>query len=107
MIRLALLTSNMAAAESIEQMAHDSGVFELVHRGSPLLPPQTILQTFSALDPEVILLEVNDGQVVASLATKLSQASRAALVGFRGDWTLEEQDGFAAAGITELLREPF
>jgi len=108
MIRLALLTSNMAAAESIDQMAHDSSVFELVHRGSPKSPPQTILNTLATLDPEVILLEVNDGPVAAHLASKLNAATRrAALIGFRGEWTPEEQTSLTGAGIVELLREPF
>ena len=107
MIRLALLISNMAAANSIEHMAEDSGIFKLVHRGSPDSPPQTILQALSPLDPDVILLEVNDGQNVAALATKLNVGSRAALVGFRGEWTLEEQNSFAEAGICKLLHEPF
>lgn len=107
MIRLALLTSNMAAADSIEHMAEDSGVFKLVHRGSPDSPPQTILHTLSSLHPDVILLEANNGPNAAALAAKLNLGTRAALIGFRGEWTPDEENGFAEAGICKLLREPF
>jgi Mrp family chromosome partitioning ATPase len=107
MIRLALLTSNIAAADTIERMAQDSSIFELVHRGSPDSPPQALLQALLSVDPDVILLDVNGGQNAAELATRLNAAGRASLVGFRGEWTLEEQNGFAEAGICTLLREPF
>src|ERR1700681_1662937 len=107
MIRLALLASNVAAADAIEQMTQDSSVFKLVHRSSPVSASQPVLQALSAVDPEVILMEVNGGEDAVELVKRLALASRGALVGFRSGWTSEEQSSFAKAGACELLREPF
>src|SRR5665213_3169730 len=107
MIRLALLTSNLAAADSIDHMAQDSGIFKLVHRGSPASPQPAILSALSSADPDVILLEVNDGPNVAGLAATLNLGSRAPLVGFREEWTPEEENSLAEIGICKLLRDPF
>src|SRR5260370_34792133 len=108
MIRLALLTSNVAAADAIEQMAQDAGIFELVYRGSAVAATNSELRQLFSADPEVILLHINDWQRVSQMAAQLNLASRrGALVGFRGDWRSEEQKSFAEAGIVELLHEPF
>ena len=107
MIRLALLASNVAAADAIEQMTQDSSVFKLVHRSSPVSASQPVLQALSAVDPEVILMEVNGGEDAVELVKRLALASRGALVGFRSEWTSEEQSSFAKAGACELLCEPF
>jgi cellulose biosynthesis protein BcsQ len=108
MIRFAVLTSNDAAGDAIEQMVQDAGIFQLVHRGSVVSTTDSELRTLCATDPDVILLQISDWQRVSRLAVQLNHASRrGALVGFREPWSSEEQKSFVEAGIVELLPEPF
>jgi Mrp family chromosome partitioning ATPase len=108
MIRLALLTSNVAAADAIEQMVQDAGIFELVYRGLVVPPTDSEVRQLCSADPDIILLEISDWQRVSQVAAQLSRASRrGALVGFCRGWSSEEQKGFEEAGIVELLHESF
>ena len=108
MIRLALLTSNAAATAAIEQMVQDAGMFELGYRGSGESPAPAELRALLSADPEVILLGIDDCEHMARLATQLNGANRrGALVGFLNDWSPEQQESLADAGILELLHEPF
>jgi pilus assembly protein CpaE len=108
MIRLALLTSNVVAAAVIEQMVQSDRLFEMVYRASAVSPANSELRRLTTADPDVILLDVSDWQGVSPWAAKLNLASRrGVLVGFRGDWTSEEQTCLAEAGFVELLHEPF
>jgi hypothetical protein len=56
---LALLTSNVAAADAIEQMAQDTGIFELVHRGSAVAATNGELRQLCSVGPDVILLHIS------------------------------------------------
>ncbi len=108
MLSLAILTPNHVAADAIEQMAEESGLFRVVLKQSPIPPPQTVIREVATTDPEVVLLDVGDWIETGSLAGKILQASRrAAIVGFRSEWSPEEQAGMAEEGIADLLREPF
>jgi Mrp family chromosome partitioning ATPase len=106
MLRFALLTSDVMAADAIEQMLQDSGMFELVHRSSAAFVTEADIRTVSAADPDVILLQINAWPSPA--ASQLATATRrGALVGFRTSWSEREEKSFAEAGIVALLHEPF
>jgi MinD-like ATPase involved in chromosome partitioning or flagellar assembly len=108
MIRLALLTSNAAAADAIEQMLQDTGIFEMVYRSSRMSPSPAELRTLSSADPDVILLDCDDCQRMAPLTAQLNAVNRrGALIGFRQDLSPAQQKSLAAAGIVELLQDPF
>ena len=108
MIRLALLTSNVTAADAIELMAQDAGIFDLVHRSSAVAATDSEVRKLCSTDPDVILLEISDWPRMSQVAAQLNRESRrGAVVGFRGEWSAEEQKSFAESGIIELLHEPF
>lgn len=108
MLRLAIVTPNPVAAAAIEQVAQESGAFHIVLNESRHQPMQEAVRAIAMGDPEVVLLDVGDWPAAAPLADKILQASRrAALIGFRPEWTPEQQTELAGAGIADLLREPF
>src|SRR5947209_2885031 len=106
MIRLALLTSNIAAADAIELISQEAGIFEFVHRSSSVTDGE--VRKLCATDPDIILVETNEWPHMSQAVAQLNRESRrGTVVGFRGEWSAEQQKSFAEAGIIELLHEPF
>lgn len=102
MIRLALLTPNPVAAEAIDQMTQESGVFRVVLREAP---SPNILRAVAACDPEVVLLDANDWPRSADLVAKIKTGRRASVVGFRAG--PDQQGGLLEAGFQAVLPDPF
>jgi pilus assembly protein CpaE len=109
MLNLAVLTTNPVAADGIEQMTGETGLFNVVFRGSPTaLGIPAAIRSLQMHDPDMTLLDVNDWETVASLVSHI-RASRlqGITVGFRPNWNRLEQLTFEDGGIDYLLREPF
>lgn len=108
MLNVALLTSNAATTESIECLTHQSSVFKLVSKGSPVRSIREFMQLLSTHDPELILLDLNDWDTVSALARQFQESKfRGILIGFKSAWNRAEQLTFEEAGIIDLLHEPF
>lgn len=109
MLSLAILTENSLAADAITQMAGETGIFTVVYRCSPTaLNIPAVIRALLTQDPDLILLELEDWECVASLAEKIKGADlRGITVGFRSSWNRLEKITFQEAGIRYLLREPF
>jgi len=106
MIRLALLTSNVAAADAIELISQEAGIFELVYRSSAVTDVE--VRKLCSTDPDIILLEINEWPRMSQVAAQLKRESRrGTVVGFCGEWSAEQQKSFAEAGIIEILHEHF
>jgi pilus assembly protein CpaE len=107
MLSLALVTSNALAAQGIEQLAEESGLFKLVFKGSPN-PAAIVLRAIVVNDPDVILLDVGDWETASAFAKQLKDSNfRAVTVGFRPAWSQVEQMSMAEAGISDLIPDPF
>jgi hypothetical protein len=76
MLSLAVLASNPLAADAIEQMTGETGLFNVVFRSSPTaLPIPAVVRALGVHDPDLILLEIGDWESVASLAPRGSPKS--------------------------------
>ena len=103
-----LLTPNVETASVIENMLHDSGVFRLVGKISPIRTMHEAMRLIGIHDPEVILLDLGDWSAISLLAHSLKGSKcRGVVVGFRPRWTRAEMLTFEDAGIQDLLGEPF
>jgi pilus assembly protein CpaE len=108
MLSLGLITSNSVAAEAIEQLVEEAGIFRFVGNQSPELLPLEALKKLRFLDPEIILLDLNDWSLIAPIVEHIRATSlRGKLIGFRESWNRRQQAEFEDAGIKQLLREPF
>ena len=108
MLRLALLTPNVLAANMIEHLVNESGVFKLILKGAPIPSTQHIFRTLSVHEPEVILLDLKDWDSISHVAKELKKRKiGGVLVGFKSNWNRLEQLTFEEAGIVDLLRDPF
>ena len=108
MLSVALLTSNPAAAGAIEQLLRESIAFNLVFRASPIPGAHEVIRALHTYDPEVLLLDIGDWDLVSALVLQIKQIKmRTVTIGFRGTWVREQQVTFEEAGIADLLREPF
>ena len=102
-----LLTPDAAAAQLIELLLNESGVFKLVSKGSPLRSVHEIMRQVGVHDPELILLDLNDWTAVSALARHINAANlRGVVVGFKMVWNRLEMLTFEEAGITDLVQEP-
>jgi Flp pilus assembly CpaE family ATPase len=118
MLSLALFTPNADTAYCVEQVAVESNQFTLVVTESPIPPVAALFSTLKRFDPEVILLDLSDWDDrdrtaldendVAGIARHIQASDlRAIVIGFRKSWSRAEQKEFAAAGIADLLHQPF
>src|SRR5580658_8276723 len=108
MLNLVLLTPNTLAADAIEQLTQDAGVFKLVLKGVPIPPAANVLRALRAYGADLVLLDVGDWTGVAPLVNLvLRSGSGAIVIGFKPSWDPAEQAAFEAGGISGLLREPF
>lgn len=108
MLSVMLLTPNVETASVIENMLHDSGVFRLVGKISPIRTMHEAMRLIGIHDPEVILLDLGDWSAISLLAHSLKGSKcRGVVVGFRPRWTRAEMLTFEDAGIQDLLGEPF
>jgi Mrp family chromosome partitioning ATPase len=109
MLNIAVLTANSHAAQGIDQIVAESGIFNIVFRGSPEdLATREVVRTLAMQDPELILLDLGNWEAVGVLASQIKERGcRAIMVGFRPAWNRMEQITFEEAGIHYLLREPF
>jgi len=103
-----LLTPNAVTADVIEGLLQESGVFRLVAKVSPIRSAHEVMRLVGVHDPELILLDLDDWSAVCHLARHITHSKlRAVLIGFKSGWNRVEQLTFEAAGIIDLLREPF
>jgi len=108
MLNLILLTPNAMAAGAIEQLTQEAGVFKIVLNGSPIPHVANVLRALRAYVVDVVLLDVGDWESVSLLASQIQRSGTGALIiGFRADWTPGQQAEMEAAGVSELLHEPF
>jgi Mrp family chromosome partitioning ATPase len=108
MLSLALLTPNSMAAEGIEQLAQESGLFKIVFKASPESGAAGILRSLKAHDPEIILLDIGDREPAALVAQHIHEALlRGVVVAFGSGWSQTERRAFAEVGIHELVPDPF
>jgi MinD-like ATPase involved in chromosome partitioning or flagellar assembly len=108
MLKLVLLTPNTVAADAIEQVAHEAGVFKLVMKGSPIPPAAEIVRAIRMHNADLVLVDIGDWHGIAYLLKQIRRyGSRVVVLGFRPSWNPEEQAAFEEAKISGLLREPF
>jgi len=108
MLNLAILTRDPALCSVLEQIALESGVFQVSASISPLPSPPEILRVLRTQIPDVVLLDLSDWELVAPLARILKQAELSGvIVGISHRWTRSEQLDFEEVGILELLPAPF
>jgi MinD-like ATPase involved in chromosome partitioning or flagellar assembly len=108
MLRVALLTPNSMAAEGIEQLMHESGLFKLTSKTSTTPAASVILRSLAVQEPEIILLDIGDRESAARLAQQIQDSNLDAIViGFGSGYTASEQSAFAELGILDLIPEVF
>jgi MinD-like ATPase involved in chromosome partitioning or flagellar assembly len=108
MLSLGLVTSNTIASEAIEQMAREAGIFDFTGNREPEVRTHEVIKTLRSHDPELILLDLSDWNLVGPLVEHIRGTTlRGKLIGFRTSWTRPEEIDFERAGITHLMREPF
>jgi len=109
MLTVAVVTENSLAADGIDQLTSETGLFNVVYKGSPkTLNIPAVLRALRTQDPDFILLDVGDWQEVAPLAGQIRESDfRAITIGFAPQWEAHEKFAFKDAGIEYLLREPF
>src|SRR5665213_227337 len=118
MLSLALFTPDADTAYVIDQLATESRQFNVVMKETPIPPVDDLLPSLKRFDPEVILLDVGewndrdrtagDTNDVIGLAQHIRASDlRAIVIGFRKSWNRMQQADFAAAGIVDLLTQPF
>ena len=108
MLNLVLLTPNTRTADAIEQLTQESGVFNIVLRGSPIPIMADVFRALHGHDVAVILVDLGDWEAAFQLVGQIQRSSSSGLIiGFRPGWNAAEQAEFEAAGISGLLHEPF
>jgi pilus assembly protein CpaE len=108
MLTVMLLTPNSASASFVENLIHESGVFRLVVKPSPIRSTHETMRLIGVHDPEVILLDLADWSAISSLARQLMRSkARGVRIGFKPTWNRLELLTFEEAGIIDLMREPF
>jgi len=118
MLSLALFTPDADAAYVIDQLAAESNQFNMVITETPIPPVEALITSLRRFDPEVILLDVSawsehdrtagDRNDVVGLARHIQASDlRGVVIGFRKSWNLWEQAEFEAAGVRDLLHQPF
>ena len=115
MLSVALYTANPDAEFCIEELAQESGQFNLVIKGTPKRPAADLFQSLKRYDPDMVLLDLtewdsagNDSGGAAAFARYLQASDlRAVVIGFLTSWSDLQQAEFEAAGIVDLLPLPF
>jgi pilus assembly protein CpaE len=108
MLNVVLLTPNTLAADAIEQLTQEAGVFKLVLKGAPIPPVANVLRALRAHVVDLILLDVGEWGEVSLLASQIQRSGTGGvIIGFRPGWNAAEKAELEAAGISELLHEPF
>jgi pilus assembly protein CpaE len=108
MLSLALITRNAVAAQAIEQIIEETELFRLTIVLDPSAPVQDSLRSLALSNPELILADLADWELIDRLSKAIVGAKlRACWVGFLPDWDLSQELAFATAGISHLLHEPF
>ncbi len=108
MLNLVILTPNTLAANAIEQLAQEAGVFKLVLKGSPIPPVTQVLRVLHGENVELVLMDLGDWESASLLINQIQRSRSGALIlGFKANWDAAEQAAFEAAGISGLLHEPF
>ena len=108
MLTVALLTQNPVAADAIEQILQESNAFNLVYRACPIPSANDVVRALRSLDPEILLLDLGEWDLVSALVIQLKQLkTRTVTVGFRSSWDRAQKMEFQDEGISDLLSEPF
>ena len=108
MLSLALLTPNSFAAEGIEQLTQESGLFKVAFKASTEASANATVRTLSVHDVDVILLDVGDRERAAMLGQQIHDLNpRAAVIGFGPECTASEQRAFAEIGLADFIPDPF
>ncbi len=108
MIRLAILKPVGPAGAAVRLIAEDAGIFDVVLEDSSTSPSKSLTRDIALAAPEAILLDVGDWPATAELLTQVKGASRnAAIIGYRGICTEQEESAMETAGIATLLPAPF
>jgi MinD-like ATPase involved in chromosome partitioning or flagellar assembly len=108
MLNLVLLTLNTMAADAIEQLTQELGVFKLVLKAPPIPSEADIIRALRAYDADVVLLDMGSLASLPHLVSLVQRSgSGAVMIGFKPAWEPGEQAAFEAAGIAGFLNEPF
>lgn len=108
MLRLAVVTPNPIAADAIEMLAMELGAFQSCYKLTPIPHPKEIVRMLAVQNPAIILLDLGDWIEAAGIVSEIQNGlPRAVIIGFRPRWDRTEQLAFEAAGILDLLVEPF
>ena len=108
MLRLAVVTPNPVAADAIEMLTMDSGAFFPCCKLTPVPHPKEIVRALTIQNPAIVLLDLGDWIEAAGIAREIhNNLPRTVIIGFRPRWNRTEQIAFEAAGILDLLAEPF
>jgi pilus assembly protein CpaE len=108
LLTVALLTPDTVAADAIEQLLLESTAFNLVYRAAPIPSANDVVRALRSLDPEILLLDIGEWDLVSALVIQLKQLkTRTVTVGFRGSWDRAQKLTFEEGGITDLLSAPF
>lgn len=108
MLSLALITRNSLAAQAIEQIVHETGLFRLTAVLNPETSVHEALKTLSMRAPELILADLAAWELLAPLRKAAQETLlRARWIGFAPEWTGTQQIDLIRAGVTQLIHEPF
>lgn len=108
MLSLVLFTRNSLAAAAIEQIVHETDLFRLAAKLDPAGSVPEAIKTLSMRNPEVILADLADWEMLAPLRKSVGATGlRARWIGFAPEWSGTQEIDLIRAGVTRLLREPF
>jgi Mrp family chromosome partitioning ATPase len=108
MLRLAVITPNQVAADAIEMLTMELGSFASCYKLTPVPHPKEIVRILTVQKAAIILLDLGDWIEAAGIVSEIQTGlPRAVIIGFRPRWDRTEQLAFEAAGILDLLVEPF
>lgn len=108
MLRLAVVTPNRVAADAIELLTMECGAFLPCYKLTPVPHPKEVARALTVQNPAIVLLDLGDWIEAAGIVKEIHfNLPRTVIIGFRPHWDRTEQLQFEAAGILDLLTEPF
>ena len=108
MLTVAIVTSNGYATEAIAQMMDETGLFRLVYRAPAVPELHDVVRAIRATGPEVVLFDLGDWGNLSGVVPQLIHYKLNVIpVGFGRQWTAQQQAEYEAAGLQDLMRDPF
>lgn len=108
MLTVALVCSSVTASEAITQVMEDSGMFRVVYKTTKIPEPHQVIRAVHSNDPDLLLIDVRVWDSVSPVVTEMAgRGARTVTVGYRPDWTPDEETTSREERCVEPLREPF